>query len=239
MSDWFEEWFGEEYLTLYPHRDDQEACRAIDLIARRALLTPRARVLDLACGAGRHLRLLDDHYEAVGLDLSPALLRGARVQDAAARLVRGDMRSLPFGTATFDLVANLFTSFGYFRDDSQHERVMREVGRVVRPGGWFILDFLNASQVRATLVAVNRISAGSREIELEREISADGRFVRKTITLLDEDRSFVERVRLFEPSELQAMFERASFEVDEIVGDYDGTPWTNESPRAIVIGRRA
>src|SRR6266850_155017 len=56
MTEWFEEWFGEEYLQLYPHRDAAEAERAVALILERTGFVPGWRVLDVACGAGRHAR---------------------------------------------------------------------------------------------------------------------------------------------------------------------------------------
>lgn len=238
MSDWFENWFGEEYVALYPHRDEQEARIVATLIAERVKLPNTARVLDLACGAGRHQRELCDHWWTVGLDLSPALLRIARSEDRNNPLVRADMRRLPFASGSLDMVVNLFTSFGYFRDDQQHRLVLDEVARVVRPRGWFVLDFLNASQVRANLVPFDRQQVGSRVVEQEREISADGRYVRKTITLLDEDRTFVERVRLFDPDELTTLLSSAGFEVQDVLGDYDGRPLDPATERAIFFACR-
>lgn len=236
--DWFEEWFGEEYLALYPHRDEEEAVEVAALIASRVTLPPGAPALDLACGAGRHARALSERWWTVGLDLSPALLRVARAEDPEAPLVRADMRILPFRDGAFRLVVNLFTSFGYFREDAQHERVVAEVARVTAPGGCFVLDFLNASQVRDTLVTSETRVLGSREVRVERAITDDGRFVRKTIELVDEGRTFTERVRLFEAAELAAMLERCRFRVCETLGDYDGTPHHAASPRTILIGER-
>jgi hypothetical protein len=136
------------------------------------------------------------------------------------------------------MVVNLFTSFGYFRDDAQHRVVIDEVARVTRSGGWFVLDFLNAPQVKSSLVPFDRKQVGSRVVEQEREISPDGRYVRKTITLLDEDRTFVERVRLFEPDELAQLLTSADFVVDEVLGDYDGRPLDPTTERAIFFARR-
>lgn len=238
MSDWFKSWFGEEYIALYPHRDAEEARTVAELIAQRVKLPQTAQVLDLACGAGRHQRELCDRWWTVGLDLSPALLRVARSADRDAPLVRADMRRLSFASGAFDMVVNLFTSFGYFRDDQQHRIVLAEVARVTRTGGWFVLDFLNAPQVRDTLVPFDRQQVGSRVIDQEREISLDGRYVRKTITLLDEDRTFVERVRLFDPDELEALLTATGFEVDGVIGGYDGRPLERSSERAIFFARR-
>ena len=238
MTDWFEDWFGEEYLALYPHRDEDEARLVADLIASHVDVERGAPALDLGCGGGRHARELAERWWTVGLDLSPALLRVARAEDRAAPLVRSDMRELPFRDGAFALVANLFTSFGYFREDSQSRRVVAEVSRVTARGGWFVLDYLNASHVRATLVAFDERRVGSHVIEQEREISADGRFVRKTITLSEEGRTFVERVRLFEPAELVAMLEACDFRVAHVLGDYRGADIADGTPRTIVIGCR-
>ncbi|MDB4887480.1 MAG: SAM-dependent methyltransferase [Gemmatimonadetes bacterium] len=241
-SDWFEDWFGEEYLALYEHRDLQEAVEVGDLIDRGITEAGGAvdgPVLDLACGAGRHQRMLADHgWFTVGLDLSPSLLRAARVADRGAALVRADMRALPFATSSFALVVNLFTSFGYFRDDVQHQRVLAEVARVTRRGGWFVLDFLNAQQVRDTLVPRDERLVGTTLVEQEREITADGRFVRKTITLGELGRTFVERVRLFEPGELATLCTEAGFRVEAAFGDYAGGALTADAPRAILFARR-
>jgi SAM-dependent methyltransferase len=237
-DDWFEDWFGEEYLALYEHRDRHEASDVVTLIAER-MDGVEGPVLDLACGAGRHQRTFCDRgWWTVGLDLSPSLLRTARAGDRAAPLVRADMRELPFADGSFALVVNLFTSFGYFRDDAQHLRVLADVARVVRPGGWFVLDYLHAEQVRDTLVPRDERTVGTVTVEQEREISADGRFVRKTITIGDLGRTFVERVRLFEPEELVALCTRAGFSVDAVVGDYDGSPLRPDSPRTILFARR-
>jgi SAM-dependent methyltransferase len=238
-SDWFEDWFGEEYLALYEHRDHHEARDVVRLIAERVETAPGVPVLDLACGAGRHQRMLCDRgWWTVGLDLSPSLLRAARGADRTAPLVRADMRELPFADASFALVVNLFTSFGYFRDDAQHLRVLAEVARVARPDGWFVLDYLHADQVRRTLVSRDERTVGTVTVEQEREISADGRYVRKTITIGDLGRTFVERVRLFEPEELVALCTRAGFAVDAVLGDYAGGPLGAASPRTILFARR-
>jgi SAM-dependent methyltransferase len=238
-DDWFEDWFGEEYLALYEHRDHHEARELVRLIAARTGDEPGAPVLDLACGAGRHQRMLCDRgWWTVGLDLSPSLLRAARGEDRTGPFVRADMRELPFADASFAVVVNLFTSFGYFREDAQHLRVLREVARVTSRGGWFVLDYLHADHVRDTLVSRDEQTVGATVVEQDREISPDGRFVRKTITIGELGRTFVERVRLFEPEELVALSTAAGFEVDAVLGDYAGGALAPTSPRTILFARR-
>lgn len=236
QADWFEHWFGEEYLRLYPHRDETDAARAIELIAAHVEGRPIHSVLDLACGAGRHARLLCDRWWTVGLDLSSALLKVARRESPDAPYVRADMRELPFAAGGFDLAVNLFTSFGYFADDREHARVLRCVALATRPGGTFVLDFLNPEEVRRNLVAYDEKIVGGSRVEQFRGISADRKFVEKTIRV--RDREYVERVRLFSPPQLEAMLIGAGFDVVARIGDYGGGSWREDSPRTILFARR-
>ena len=235
MAEWFEEWFGEEYLQLYPHRDDAEADRAVALVARATGLRPGWRVLDVGCGAGRHARAFRAAgARCVGLDLSPTLLRVARgVTDAP--LVRADMRELPIRPGSMDLTVSLFTSFGYFERDEEHAGALGEMAGTLRPGGWFVIDFLNPSEVRARLVPRERVPVLGGEVEVARSVSPDGHYVCKTIVTPD-GRRFVERVRLFEPAEISAMLAGAGIDVRHRFGDYDAGPLRPGSPRTILAG---
>jgi ubiquinone/menaquinone biosynthesis C-methylase UbiE len=234
--EWFEEWFGEEYLQLYPHRDHTEAERAVALILDAVGYRPGWRVLDVACGAGRHARALQAAgLRCTGVDLSATLLRVAQtVTDAP--LVQADMRYLPIRPGSMDLTVNLFTSFGYFEHDEEHAAALHEMVSTVRAGGWFAIDFLNPSVVRSQLVPREVIRVGQGEVEVGREVSADGRYVCKTIRTPSK-RRYVERVRLFEPREMSAMLVTAGITVRARYGDYEGAPLDSESPRTILIGQ--
>jgi SAM-dependent methyltransferase len=236
MSEWFEEWFGEEYLQLYPHRDAAEAGRAVDLILGRVGFVPGWRVLDVACGAGRHARAFEAAgARCVGLDLSAALLRAAR-RVPAAPLVRADMRALPIRPGSMDLTVNLFTSFGYFEHDAEHATALGEMVSTLRPGGWFVIDFLNPPAVRARLVPRESQRLNGTPIEVERSVSPDGRYVCKTIRT-GSGRRFTERVRLFGAGEIEAMLGATGVTVRERYGDYDASPLSPESPRTILLGQ--
>jgi SAM-dependent methyltransferase len=239
VTQWFEHWFGEEYLDLYPHRDDREAERVVALLTARGVCRPGDRVLDLACGAGRHAAAFARcGAMVVGLDLSIPLLLGAR-RRSPARLVRADMRVVPLRAGSFDVVVNLFTSFGYFDGDAEHEAVLAEVARVLRPGGGFVLDYLNAPQVRSTLVARDERAVGRRRVVQERRLSEDARYVVKSIRLEGEGRTFMERVRLYEREEIERMLVAHGLAPRHVWGDYDGRPHTASSPRLCVVARRS
>ena len=235
-ADWFEHWFGDEYLRLYPHRDESDAAEAIDLIAAHMQGRAVNSVLDLACGAGRHSRLLCDRWWTVGLDLSSALLKVARRESPDAPYVRADMRELPFATGTFDLAVNLFTSFGYFDDDREHAQVLKCVGRTTKRGGTFVLDFLNPGEVRRNLVERDERVVGGAIVEQFRRISTDRKYVEKTIRVRGKE--YLERVRLFSASELEEMLDDAGFDVVERAGDYTGASWSDDTPRTILFSRR-
>ncbi len=239
MTEWFERWFGEEYLRLYPHRDEDDAERAVSLVDRVATLDG-ARVLDLACGPGRHaVRLAQRGADVLGLDLSmPLLIRARHGTPPVGKLVRGDMRFLPICDATFDVVVNLFTSFGYFADDAEHHQVMRSVATVLRPGGRLFMDYLNAEAVRSTLVPREEQVIGSRRVAIERSLVDDGKYVVKQMHLIDEDETFLERVRLFTADDLTVMMEAAGMRVVERFGSYAGDELAADTPRTILVAQR-
>ena len=237
MTEWFEEWFGETYLALYPHRDDAEAARAVALIQRTLPWQGGWRVLDVACGAGRHARALRDAgARCTGLDLSAALLRRAR-EHAAVPLIRADMRSLPVRPGSMDLTVNLFTSFGYFATDTEHAGALAEMAGTLRRGGWLVLDFLNADAVRATLVPEEETHLAGQPVRISRELADEGRFVRKRI-MTSDGRAFTERVRLFSAGELAGMLASAGVTVRHRFGDYDGGAIASDSPRIILMAER-
>lgn len=188
MSEWYEESFGEDYLRVYNDRDEQGAAHEVHGMIAWLKLPAGAEVLDLCCGMGRHsLSLAEKGYAVTGMDLSDVLLDEARKEEGAdnVRWVQGDMRELPFADGSFDAVVNLFTSFGYFKEDAEHVRVLREIRRVLRPGGRFIVDFMNPTHVKRHLKPYTGREEDGLKIEERRRIE-DG-FVKKHITIIPEN----------------------------------------------------
>ncbi len=234
---WFEEWFGEEYLSLYRHRDRSEARLGAKLLAARTQARA-SRVLDLACGAGRHLAELRAlGYAVTGMDLSRPMLREAEIAVPGVDLVRGDMRAIPFESGSFGAVTSYFTSFGYFEPEEDF-RLLGEVRRILAPGGVFLLDFLNARHVTTSLKPTDELRIGDRRVIQARRV-LKGRVVEKKITFqADKDaeaRTFVERVRLYSPGELNGMLKAAGLRPCESFGAYDQRPFREDSSRYIVL----
>jgi len=235
--EWYEIAFGELYPEVYAHRDEAEAER----VARRLapLLRGHTPVLDVACGSGRYAAAFEAlGFNVVGGDLSDFLLADAvRTRGLGGRLVRCDMRALPFATAAVGAAINMFTSFGYFDTDLDNVRVIQEVGRVLKPGGVFLLDFINAAALNDSALGTSRRSAGEAVIDEVRRIEDDGRVLSKRVVFRPASRpsvEYVERVRLYRLEDLTTMVESAGMAVSGVFGDYDLAAFGMDSPRLIL-----
>ena len=240
---WFSDWFQEDYLVLYRHRDAREAQGFLDRIVPELVPRPSGWMLDLACGAGRHAGYLASKgHRVVGLDLSMPLLRKASSADPSSEIpwIRGDMRSIPVRDGCISGVFNLFTSFGYFLDDRENIQVIQEVVRVLQPSGWFVLDTLNPSYIETTLVPRSEKQFGDFYVVEERVIDQKTHRVNKTIQLHrgDQKKTFVESVRMYRVDDLYRMLKSEAMVPRILWGDYDGSDYDAESPR-IIIGAQA
>lgn len=241
---WVTEYFGEDYLRLYQfpcERTDPE----VDFVAAtlKDRVPPGGLVLDLACGQGRHaIPLAERGYRIVGLDYQLHLLRKAKqaAGDAEVRFARGDMRRLPFAE-TFDAVVNLFTAFGYFSDE-ENARILFEVARVLRSGGWFVLDVANRDALirNAQPKSWKRLPDGSLVISEWTWDVAEGRYTHWQL-LLDEQgrRSFTHSVRVYTCTELTILLRDAGFTLVERHGGFRGEALTLDAPRLILIAQKA
>jgi SAM-dependent methyltransferase len=237
---WYKQWFGRDYLRVYPSRDDRAAAIESRFIQRALSLQPGDLVLDLCCGTGRHSAALRDlRVMPVGLDLSAELLDVARGRKVDLMLVRGDMRKVPFRTV-FDAALSLFTSFGYFDDDG-NRAVLREVASVLKPGGKLFVDHINREHVIRNLVPRSERNEGGMQIVEERRFDAQSERLMKEVSITDSagTRSYTESVRVFEPEELREIIVEPGFKVLETFGDFEGHPCGPENPRLIIVARKS
>ena len=235
MADWFEQWFDEDYAALYAHRDAREAELAVATALREAPELGGGPVLDLACGAGRHLmELRKANGAAFGLDLSPALLRLAP-PELRPWLLRGDMRRLPVKAGLAGIML-WFTPFGYF-SDAENEALLGSLAGLLRPGGVLLVDYLHAAELRRGLVAEDTLERNGIRVTSRRRIEG-GRVVKDMELLrLDtgERRGARESVHLYEPGEFEAMAARAGLRLRKALGHYDGSAFGEASPRWIAL----
>ena len=237
---WFVEAFKAGYLDVYPHRDLAEAKREAEFLQAHGV---GGIVVDVCCGYGRHCRALRDlGVRTFGVDLSTDLL-GRAIElypDLRGRIVCGDARALPFATSSADAAVSLFSSFGYF-GEAGDLGLLREVGRVLRPGAAFVLDLLNPDRVRADLVPFSVSSGAGLEIEERRSLADGGRRVIKEVVHRARDgsiRSWREDVRLYSAAELEPWLGEVGIGFEAAFGDFDGSAVSPRSPRQILFGRR-
>lgn len=243
LDKWYERSFREDYLLVYRHRDEAAAERELGALLDFLNLPSGSRVLDACCGTGRHSVVLARRgYQVVGVDLSEVLLARARANAAGlpVRFVRQDVRMLDVG-GDFDAVFNLFTSFGYF-SDADNKRALCRMARALRPGGVFVLDYLNPTYVRRTLVPRSvRTVEGARIEETRTIVDAPVPRVEKTIVVADArgTRTYRESVRLYGPEEVARLLENAGLRIRHWFGDYTLTAYDEaRSPRMIVVAER-
>lgn len=236
---WYKEWFGEDYLELYAHRDADEAEQHMAFVQKALAGGERPQsVLDLACGAGRHTAALRRHgYRTVGIDLSLVLLaHPPRVPSVA-----GDMCALPFADQSFDWILNFFTSFGYFEKERQNFQVLEEIARLLTPGGRFLIDFMNREKVLAELKAAEVQEIAGRRVEIERWFDPATRRINKRMRLHRADDSastYLESVRAYSRDEVTIGLRWAGLEVDHLYGNFQGDPFDRESERLILVGHK-
>lgn len=240
-KEWFAEWFDSPYYhTLYKNRDDNEAQKTLDNLLHALDLPASARILDLACGKGRHSRYLASKgFDLTGLDISDSSITFARqFENEHLAFYQHDMR-LPFRINYFDAVMNMFTSFGYFETDRDHLLALKNVQRGMKPGGLLLLDYFNSQWVREHIVRAEVKTVDNIEFHMKKSIR--GGHVFKTVEFVAGERlfHFRERVRLFTLAEFQSLFSAAGLELRHIYGSYDLSVFdVNTSKRLILIAQK-
>jgi SAM-dependent methyltransferase len=159
-------------------RDWKDKTKAEALAIQKILgLRKGARILDVACGVGRHsIALARLGYDVTGLDISKSYLetarRDARKAGAAVRFVRADMREIPF-EGEFDAAINLFSSFGYFKNQSDDQRVLRQIRRALAPGGKILIDNANLAFVKKHFSPQSWLELSDGTLVLEKRTPLD------------------------------------------------------------------
>ncbi len=241
---WYEDWFADErYLALYRHRNNEEALYALDLIEKATEIEKDSPILDLACGAGRHsINLAKRGYTNItAIDLSPTLIREAKkTADAEGVKINFEQQDMRLFEGKYELIMNLFTSFGYFEQDEENEGVILRAGKSLKSGGYFILDFFNSGMICGNINPHDeRFLPSGERVEQFRKIK-NGRIEKKILIHSGNATSeFHESVRLFEFQDFEKMFANAGIAIKEKFGDYFGKPFeSGSSPRLILVGKK-
>lgn len=229
MSDkkWFETWFDTPYYhLLYNNRDDREAQNFISKLITFLQLAPNAKVLDVGCGKGRHSRYLAKlGFRTTGIDLSPHSIEAAK-KDLLPNLdfEVWDMRKV-YKKGAFDLVVNLFSSFGYFDSDKDDLKAMCAMADDLKPGGTLVMDFMNPECTVKTMQTRAIIDRGEVQFHIQKK--CEGGFIKKEINFIadGEDHHYEEKLKMIKPEQFQKLFAGAGLNITHTFGNYDLEPF--------------
>jgi SAM-dependent methyltransferase len=237
-KEWFGEWFDSPYYhILYRHRDEEEARSFIDRLSAYLQLSRDHKILDLACGKGRHSIYLNQQgYEVVGLDLSPQNIAFARrFENDRLKFYVHDMRNT-WTEDQFDYIFNLFTSFGYFETDEEHERAIYATGKSLKDEGKILIDFLNPYTVIHNLVPEEEKTIKGINFRIRKYLSTD-QYIIKEIQFEDKGMKydFKEKVKAIRRVKFLNYFEKAGLKLLDIFGDYDLNPYIAEKSERMIF----
>jgi SAM-dependent methyltransferase len=221
-NEWFYDWFNSPYYhLLYYKRGDTEAQYFIDNLLSKLYIPLHSKLLDIACGRGRHAIYLNTQgYDVTGIDLSVENIRFAKqFENDTLRFFVHDMRELYYDRY-FDVAFNLFTSFGYFATDEQHIGSLINFHNALKPGGLLILDYFNGYKISKNLAPKDVKKVGGVEFHIQKSIGVNK--ITKTISFDHGNDSYLfkEIVSTFMEADFMRLFKQSGFEIISTFGSY-------------------
>jgi SAM-dependent methyltransferase len=238
-KEWFSTWFDSPYYhILYAKRDENEAAAFIASLQQKLHLAPGSRVLDAACGKGRHAITLQHlGFSVDAFDLSPSNIEAAQAfENKDLLFFVHDLREpLPLQN-TYDSIFNFFTSFGYFDDQKDNQKAFDTFAGGLKENGLLVLDFFNPTYVLANLVPSETVEREGISFQIKRWSAAG--YLYKSIDFSDQgkDFSFVEKVELVAKNDFIAYAAQAGLSLVDLKGDYQLAAFDEaSSPRMIFV----
>lgn len=239
-QEWFSTWFDSPYYhILYGHRDEQEARDFLDRLIALPFFQQAHDVADVCCGKGRHAAYLHQRgFEVTGYDLSSASIHYCNsIAGAGMRFAVHDIRE-PLPHHGFDVVLNLFTSFGYFNIDQDHQVAFENMCHALNENGRFIIDFLNPEQIKKNLIGKEVVIKGGIRFEIERTIEHHRLIKKIGFTHEGKRFDFEENVALISLADFQRYLASCGMETELLFGNYELHPYDpSASPRMILIAK--
>ncbi|MDG1724171.1 MAG: class I SAM-dependent methyltransferase [Bacteroidia bacterium] len=236
MSDWFKTWFDSEYYhLLYKDRNQTEAENFVKKIYQYLSPSPNQTMLDLACGKGRHSIHLNKMGALVeGCDYSENSIRHAKqFENDNLFFYTHDMRNeLP---KSYDYIFNLFTSFGYFETQDEHQITLLNIYKGLSEKGLFIFDFMNTEYVLNNLVAEEIIQKESVYFNIKRELIDDVITKKISFEVNENFHEYQEQVRALHPNILVEMMKNCGFSVKEKFGNYHLAPFDLHTSNRFIL----
>jgi cyclopropane fatty-acyl-phospholipid synthase-like methyltransferase len=237
---WYEEWFDTKYYQLlYEHRSFGEAEQFIKKLVQKLKLKSETRILDMACGNGRHaLALAKYGFRVTGIDLSSSNIQWAKqFESEKLKFLQSDMR-VPLNEK-FDLILNLFSSFGYFFSDEENEKVIQSVSFMLADDGNFLLDYLNVYQVFVGSSDWMTVEKDNVVFKIQKIV--DKNEIIKNIVVEDSGNQYKyhEYLKKYDLSFFEKIFQKFRLKIECIWGDYELNEFDiHSSPRLIMVAKK-
>ncbi|MEP6700812.1 MAG: class I SAM-dependent methyltransferase [Bacteroidota bacterium] len=240
---WYKDWFNSPfYHKLYFERDEKEAEEFIKKLIEHLKPASGSRMLDVACGKGRHSKTLASlGFTVTGIDISPDSIAYAKqFEKENLDFFVHDMR-LPFYGNYFNYAFNFFTSFGYFKTRREHDDSIRTIAKSLKPGGIFVIDFLNVHYAEDHVVHTEEKLITGTSYRILRWHD-DNHFYKKIVVedpSMTEDLAYTEKVAKFSLGDFTEMLAFQDMQVQEVFGDYHFNKYDiKKTPRLIIIAKK-
>jgi 2-polyprenyl-3-methyl-5-hydroxy-6-metoxy-1,4-benzoquinol methylase len=240
---WFKDWFNSPYYhQLYFKRDKVEATKFINKLIEHLQPAKESLMLDIACGRGRHSRILAAMgFDVTGIDLAVESIKEAKSYETEnLHFFVHDMR-LPFWINYFDYAFNFFTSFGYFNTRREHDNSIRTIAQSIKPGGIFVLDYLNAHYAEDHFVHKYELQIDDVTYYITKWYD-ETHFFKKIIIedeALKKPIEYQEKVTKFSLGDFTEMLAYHKLQVQEVYGDYNFSSYhVRNSPRMVIIAKK-
>lgn len=243
MSDWHED--DEFWESLAPGMFSptclESAAVEVEALLELASISPRSRILDLCAGVGRHaVELAKRGHRVTAVDRTAAYIettsRSAAEAGVKLEAIAQDARTFVREQA-YDVVLNLFTSFGYFADKNDDLTVARHMLASLDPKGVAIIDLAGKELVAKNFKGRWWWEAEGVFVAEERSVTEDWTALRsRWVVFRDgERREFKGLQRVYSGAELRALLLQAGFARVELYGDFEGAPYDANARRLIAL----
>lgn len=235
-KEWFVSWFDTNYYhTLYKHRDYKEAEVFMQNLVSFLKVDKSCLLLDLACGKGRHSIYLNTlGYNVIGADLSKNSIKKAKKhENERLHFEEHDMRN-PFKTK-FDVILNLFTSFGFFEDDAEDIAILQNIKNGLKVNGVAVIDFMNCKKVISNLVAEEIQTVDAITFKMNRYV--ENGFIVKEINF-DADgnhHTYFEKVKNLDLHKINSYLNSVGFKIKHTFGNYQLEAFNEETSDRLIL----
>jgi len=236
QKEWFVDWFDTEfYHILYQDRNDEEAQLFMQNLLGFLKLKKGKKILDLACGRGRHSVYLNSlGYKVKGVDLSKNSIQYAKqFEKKGLKFSVHDMR-LPFKNK-YHAIFNLFTSFGYFNDDKTNIKVLKNIKKGLKKNGVAVIDFMNIETVTKNLNPKEIVIKDAIHFHITREVINNRIIKNIRFSVAGEDYHYTEKVQCLTLDTIKNYISKAGLKLNHTFGDYTLNKFDVEKSKRLIL----